>query len=101
MKGKGDIAEKASLEVKFKSRVGIRCQKNIPPETFLVDPSLALEPKDKQAKRGPSFFHALERLPAEGVTLIRGRSFHLKRSGLKVCLPTSKVWIRPGSSPFK
>lgn len=51
MKGKEDIVEKASLEMKFKSRVGIRCQKNIPPETFLVDPSLALEPQNKQAKK--------------------------------------------------
>lgn len=81
MKGKEDIAEKALLEVKFRSRIGIRCQRNIPPETFLVDPSLAVEPKDKWAEIGLSFFHALCRLPAEGVTPIRGRSFHLKRSG--------------------
>lgn len=32
---------------------------------------------------------------------IRGGSSHLKTSGLKVCFPTSKIWIRNGSLHLK
>ena len=36
----------------------------------------------------------LSRHSIKGVAQIRGKSYHLKSSGLKVCLPTSKIWTR-------
>jgi hypothetical protein len=47
----------------------------------------------KQEKNGQTLLSPMPfyRLPAEGMAQIKGGSSYLKRSGLKVDLPTSKV----------
>lgn len=44
---------------------------------------------------------SLYRLPKIGMAQIRSESYHLKSSGLKVCLPTSEIWTRIISFHFK
>jgi hypothetical protein len=39
-----------------------------------------------------------QELPAEGVTKVKGGSYHLRRSGLKMGLPTSNVYFRKKKS---
>lgn len=41
------------------------------------------------------------RLPAEGVAHIIGRSSHLRRFVLSLCLPTSKIQMKSGLSHIK
>jgi hypothetical protein len=55
------------------------------------------EQTGKEQKHSSSMF--LYTLPAEGVAQIKGGSSHLKRSGLKVALPTSDDLIKKNKNP--
>lgn len=48
-----------------------------------------------------SSFHILHRLPAEGVAQVKGDFSHLKRSGLKVYLLSSQVFLRKKKNPLQ
>ena len=53
--------------------------------------------KEQKLSASMSFYW----LPAEGVAKTRGGFSQFRRSGLKVRLPPSKIWIRSGYSHFK
>lgn len=79
---------------------GLRCSllyHGIPKE---VDSNSSERMADKERT---SFFMScpLLRLPKKGVSHNKGESSHLKRSGLEVYLPNTKIQIRSGSSDFK
>lgn len=59
--------------------------------------------KGKQAKREQALLSHLhiDFQRKESMAQIRGRSSHPERSGLKVNLPTLKIWIRNRTSYFK
>jgi hypothetical protein len=58
--------------------------------------------KGKQAESNSFLLpHSLHSLPAEGVVQTEGGSSHLKRSGLKVSLPSSNYLIKKNSSGWQ
>ena len=60
-----------------------------------------LPARQEQAKRASSLLPCpLYRQSAEGGAQITGKFSHLKRSGLKMCLRTSKIQIRSGPLHF-
>lgn len=71
---------------------------------FLYQQSTGLvrEVRARRPRTKPSFFPcSLYRLQAEAMAQIRCGFSQFKRSGLKVCLTTFKIWIRSRFSYFK